>query len=35
VAIKLGFEAAIEGDKIAGEVKLGMFGKAALTGKRI
>ncbi|MDB6160032.1 MAG: cytochrome [Gammaproteobacteria bacterium] len=35
VAIKLGFEAAIEGDKIAGEVKLGMFGKGALTGKRI
>jgi hypothetical protein len=35
VAIKLGFEATIEGEKIAGEVKLGMFGKAALTGKRI
>jgi len=33
--IKLGFEASIEGDRIAGEVKFGMFGKGALTGKRI
>jgi cytochrome P450 len=35
VAIKLGFEATIEGDTIAGEVKFGIFGKGALTGKRI
>jgi cytochrome P450 len=35
VAIKLGFEAAVDGANMTGSVKLGMFGKAALTGKRI
>jgi hypothetical protein len=35
VAIKLGFEATVEGDELSGQVKLGMFGKAALTGKRV
>ena len=34
VAIKLGFDARIEGDRMSGKVKLGMFGSAALTGKR-
>jgi cytochrome P450 len=35
VSIKLGFEVNVDGDKMTGTVKLGMFGKAALTGKRI
>jgi len=35
VSIKLGFTADIDGDKMTGSVKLGMFGKAALAGKRI
>jgi cytochrome P450 len=35
VSIKLGFNALIEDDTLTGTVKLGMFGKAALTGKRI
>ena len=35
MAIKLSFDATVEGDKITGNVKLGMFGNAALTGKRI
>jgi hypothetical protein len=35
LSIKLSFEANIDGDKMAGTVKLGMFGKAALAGKRI
>ena len=35
VSIKLSFDAKVEGDKMTGSVKLGMFGKAALTGKRI
>jgi hypothetical protein len=35
VSIKLGFEANVDGDKMTGTVKLGMFGKAALAGKRI
>jgi hypothetical protein len=35
VSIKLDFKATIQGDTMTGEVKLGMFGKAALTGKRI
>jgi cytochrome P450 len=34
-AIKLTFEAKIEGDTITGHGKLGMFGKAELTGQRI
>lgn len=34
-AIKLSFEAATEGDTMTGTVKLGIFGKAALTGKRV
>jgi hypothetical protein len=34
-AIKLTFEAKIEGDTITGFGKLGMFGKADLTGKRV
>lgn len=35
VAITLGFEAVIEGDQMTGNVKLGAFGNAALTGRRI
>jgi hypothetical protein len=35
VSITLSFEANVEGDQITGHAKLGMFGKAALTGKRI
>ncbi len=35
VSIKLSFEANVEGDKMTGTVKLGMFGKAALAGRRI
>lgn len=34
VSIKLTFDAKIEGNAMTGSVKLGMFGKAALTGKR-
>jgi cytochrome P450 len=34
VAIKLGFEATVTGDTMTGNVKLGMFGNAPLTGKR-
>ena len=35
MSIKLSFEARVEGESMTGSVKLGMFGKAALTGKRI
>jgi carbon-monoxide dehydrogenase large subunit len=35
VSIKLSFEVNVDGDKMTGSVKLGMFGKAALSGKRI
>jgi hypothetical protein len=35
VSIKLTFEADVDGDKMTGTVKLGMFGKATLDGKRI
>ena len=35
VSIKLSFEANVDGDEMTGTVKLGMFGKAALTGKRV
>jgi cytochrome P450 len=35
VSIKLGFEATIEGDAMTGNVKLGVFGNAPLTGKRV
>jgi cytochrome P450 len=35
MAIRLGFEADVEGEAMTGTVKLGMFGKAALAGKRI
>jgi cytochrome P450 len=35
VSIKLSFEAKVEGDSMTGTVKLGMFGKAALAGRRI
>ena len=34
VAIKLGFEATVMGDKMTGRVKLGMFGSAPLVGQR-
>jgi cytochrome P450 len=34
VSIKLSFDAVVEGDNMTGSVKLGMFGKAALAGKR-
>ena len=32
--MKLEFSAKVEGDKMSGNVKLGMFGNAALTGER-
>jgi len=35
VSIKLSFEAKVEGETLTGTVKLGMFGKAALAGKRL
>ena len=35
MSIKLSFDAKVEGDKMTGNVKLGMFGNAALTGKRV
>jgi cytochrome P450 len=35
VSIKLTFDAKIEGDKMTGNVKLGIFGNAALSGRRI
>ncbi len=35
VSIKLTFETNVEGDRMTGTVKLGMFGKATLDGKRI
>ena len=34
VAIKLGFEVTVAGDTMTGNVKLGMFGNAPLTGQR-
>ena len=33
--MKLEFTAKVEGDKMSGNVKLGMFGNASLTGERI
>jgi cytochrome P450 len=33
--IKLEFEAKIEGDRMSGQAKLGMFGKSKLTGERV
>jgi aerobic carbon-monoxide dehydrogenase large subunit len=35
VSIKLAFDAIVEGNSMSGSVKLGMFGKAQLSGKRI
>jgi cytochrome P450 len=35
VSIKLTFDAKVEGNSMTGSVKLGMFGKAKLSGKRI
>ena len=35
VSIKLTFDARIEGDKMTGNVKLGIFGNAALSGRRV
>jgi hypothetical protein len=35
IAIKLSFQARVEGDTMTGNVKLGMFGNAALAGKHI
>ena len=35
MSIKLSFEAKVDGDEMTGIVKFGMFGKAALAGKRI
>jgi cytochrome P450 len=35
VSIKLTFDAKVEGNSMTGSVKLGMFGKAQLSGKRI
>jgi hypothetical protein len=34
-AVKLSFEVTIEGDAMAGQVKLGMFGKSAVSGLRL
>ena len=33
--MKLEFDANVDGDKMTGNVKLGMFGNAALTGERV
>jgi hypothetical protein len=33
--MKLDFTAKVEGDKMSGNVKLGMFGNASLTGERV
>ena len=33
--MKLEFTAKVEGDKMSGNVKLGMFGNASLTGERV
>jgi len=33
--MKLEFDAKVEGDKMNGTVKLGMFGNAAMTGERV
>ncbi len=33
--IKLSFDVKIEGDQMTGKVKLGLFGSAALSGRRI
>ena len=33
--MKLEFSATVAGDKMSGNVKLGMFGNAALTGERV
>jgi hypothetical protein len=33
--MKLDFDAKVDGDKMTGNVKLGMFGNAALTGERV
>ena len=35
VSIKLSFEATVVGDKMSGNVKLGFFGNAALTGEHL
>jgi cytochrome P450 len=35
VSIKLSFDAVVEGDNMTGSVKLGMFGKAGLAGRRL
>ena len=34
MAIKLSFEATVEGDTMSGNVKLGVFGNAPLSGKQ-
>ena len=33
--MKLEFDANVDGDKMSGNVKLGMFGNASLTGERV
>ena len=33
--MKLEFDAKVDGDKMTGNVKLGMFGNASLTGERV
>jgi hypothetical protein len=33
--MKLEFTAKVEGDKLSGNVKLGMFGNASMTGERV
>jgi hypothetical protein len=35
VAIKVSFEVKLQGDSMTGSAKLGMFGKAAVTGERV
>lgn len=34
VSLTLGFDVKVDGDSLAGEVKLGFFGKCSLTGTR-
>jgi hypothetical protein len=35
MSIKLNFEVKIDGNQMTGQVKLGLFGSAALSGRRV
>jgi hypothetical protein len=35
IHLKIDFEAKVDGDRMAGQAKLGMFGNAPLTGERV